>query len=560
MALLLLGALTWPLLFTYSGFSGDWENHLWLMWHQSLSIRSGGVPSLFLSSAYSVFNPIYAFYAGTLYSAAGALALAFGTMQVYVLVFVLDFAAAFGGWYWLGRTVGLNRWLALVPGLIFITSTYYIAIVYVQGDWPAFTGISMIPLMVGAGLSMIRADRVRYPTALVLSLATALFFGSHILTMLLGLTTLTLTGLAIVAIVPAARRRLSGQSFARVARFAVPAAMVSAWYLLPAVVYASRTHVGSGYASSHQALRATVWLVALRRLFTFSRSSGIGLPVPYYLAVALPVLAIVWVLLAMLVLPAGNRNRAWTRLFLIFVGIGVLITLFMTHVGLLIALPGPYSLIQFSYRLDIYVVAMVCAAVLAGLVLVKTAPRRARVWTWAAIPVCAVSLGGAIQQLLDYPYPGQDRYVTLAYFGEVETGNNEDYHDTSQRRIPDTGLPKLDFPFESVHGGSVTATTSLRPGTLATTNIAAGSYLVKLTGAKSVGVGATSNDMVLEIGSAPAADSSGQRTVTVSAGNSLPIVLGRVLTVCGVALLALQLLLVPAWRLLTRRARPRGAV
>jgi hypothetical protein len=50
-AVLLLGVLTWPLLFTYSGFDGDWEHHLWLVWHQSLSIQSGHFPSLFLDSS-----------------------------------------------------------------------------------------------------------------------------------------------------------------------------------------------------------------------------------------------------------------------------------------------------------------------------------------------------------------------------------------------------------------------------------------------------------------------------------------------------------------------------
>ncbi len=554
-ALLLIGAMAWPLVFTYSGFAGDWGHHLWLVWHQSGSIRSGGLPSLFLNSAYSVFNPIFAFYAGTLYSIGGALALVFGPLQVYIFVFILDFAAALGGWYWLGRMAGLGRWRAMVPGLIFITSTYYVVIIYVQGDWPEFTGISMIPLMVAAGLSLLRGERLHYPSALALSVSAVAFFGSHTITMLLGLTTLAIVGLASLAMVPDARRHLLRRAALRVAAIAVPSAMVSAWYLLPATVYASRTRIGSNYDEARQGLKGTVWLVGLKHLFTFSRTSGIGLPAPYYLALALPVLAVAWVIVGIFVLPAGNRNRVWTRILLICSGTAVLIAFAMTHVGVLLALPRPYTLIQFSYRLDIYVVMMLCAAVLAALVLAGTAPKRVRAWTWFAIPVCAVSLIGAIQQMSSYPYPGRDRYTTLEYNGEVETGNNQDYQDNSQRRIARRGMPKLVFPYEAVSGDSVSVSSSLRPGTLVSTNIAAGSYLVHVTGAKPVGVDAASNNMVLEIAAGGTGGSPG--TISVSAGDSLPIVLGRLLTLCGLAILALQLLFAPAYRLLRRR--PSGA-
>ncbi len=571
-ALLLLGAVTWPLLFTYSGFSGDWEHHLWLVWHQSLSIQSGNLPSLFLNSAYSVFNPIYAFYAGTLYSIAGTLALVFGPLQVYILVFVLDFAAALGGWYWLGRMAGLGRWPAMVPGLIFITSTYYVAIVYVQGDWPEFTGLSMVALMVASGISVLRADRLRLPAALALAASSLVFFGSHVLTMLLTLTTLGLAGLAIVILIPEARGYLTRRAAMRVASIAIPAAMVNSWYLLPTAVYASRTHVGSSYTVQREALKTTTWLVSMPHLFTFSRTSGIGLPPPYYLAFALPVLAIVWTLLGLLVLPVGNPNRAWTRLLLICSGLAVLIAVVMTHAGLLVALPNPYILMQFGYRLEIYVLMMLCAAVLAALALSRTASRRVRGWTWLAIPVCAASVIGAVQQVRGYPYPGQDRYVTLQYYGEVETGNNEDYQDNSERHISGKGLARLDFPFEAVRGDRVSVPTNLRPGTLVTTNIAAGSYLVHVTGAKVVGVDAASHDMVLAIGprsagangaggpQASATGSGSQATVSVSTSDSLPIVLGRVLSLCGLAGLAVRLLFVPVRRLMLRGGVRSGRV
>ena len=47
--LLLLLALAWPLLFSNSTFNEDWMNHLWYVWHQSLTIRADHLPSLFIN-------------------------------------------------------------------------------------------------------------------------------------------------------------------------------------------------------------------------------------------------------------------------------------------------------------------------------------------------------------------------------------------------------------------------------------------------------------------------------------------------------------------------------
>ncbi|HEX5853526.1 MAG TPA: hypothetical protein VFY36_10585 [Solirubrobacteraceae bacterium] len=568
----MIGVLAWPLLFTYSGFAGDWMHHLWFMWHQSLSIQSGHVPSFFLNTSYSVFNPIFAFYGGTLYTVTGTLSLALGEapMQAYILVYVLDFAAVLGGWYWLGRMAGLSRWLALVPGLIFATSAYYLAVAYVLGDWPEFTGVSMIPLMVAAGLSVLRADRLRIGAAIALTVSSILFFGSHNITIMLGLTTLAIAGLAIVVCVPDARRQITWRGSARVAGVVVPAALVSAWYLLPAIIYASRTRLGREYAHVHESLHATSKLVAFEHLFTLSRASALATPSPYPFAVSLPLLAIAWVLAGILILPWGGSNRMWRRLLLVCMGVASLVIVAMTHVGVLLALPRQYTLIQFSYRLESYVLLALCAAVLVALVLARGSERRLRIWTWLAIPVCAVSLIGAIQQLRGFPYPGQDRYTALDSYAEDSAGNNEDYQDPSAPILPRRKLKTLEFPPSTVYNDRVSVSVRMRPGTLVATNIAAGSYLLEVTGAKPVGVDSENDDLVLSIGDGGErhADEAGaptqpipEETISVGTGNSLPIVLGRLLTLSGLAILALELLLLPACRLfVARRANHRRVV
>jgi len=570
-AVLVLGALTWPLLFTYSGFApGDWEHHLWLMWHQSLSIKSNHFPSFFLNSDYSVFYPTYAFYGGTLYAVGGLLSLALGgaPLQSYILIFILDFAAAFGGWYWLGRMAGVGRWMSLIPGLIFISSAYYILAAYPQGDWPELTGISMIPLMLAGVLSILRADRLRLGAAIALAASSVLFFGSHNLTILLALTTVGLTSLVVYVCVPDARRSLTRRGVARVAGVIVPSALVSSWYLLPLLVYHSSARISTEYTQDREELTGNAWLVGVKHLFTFSRTAAPGM--------SLPTLAIVWVLAGILILPWGARNRMWVRLLLICSGMALVIGIAMTHPRLILALPRLYTQIQYSYRLEAYVLLGLCGAIVAALVLAGggsrrtpgPAPRaRVRVWLWMAVPVCAVSLGGAVQQLGSFEYPGQDRYTTLEHFGEVDTGDNRDYDDVSEPVIAGRDLTTVDIPAEAVHADRASFITYARPGTLIATNIGGGPNLVTLTGAKDVGVDSETGNMVIEVGSAqdtatgrtgPAQASSAPaagETITVSTAHGAPVVLGRLLTFIGVAILILELLLLPVYRRLARLDR-----
>lgn len=554
--LLLIGLLTWPLLFTSSGFGGDWAHHLWLVWHQSRALATAHVPTFFLNTSYSVFDPVFAFYGGTLFALTGLAALALGSVvQAYVLTYVLAFAAALAGWYWLARIAGIGRWLALAPGLVFVTSAHYVAVAYASGDWPEFVGVSMIPPMVAAGVSVLRADRLRMGAASALAASSLVFFGAHDITLLLGTSVLALNGLAIVALVPRMRRRLTLRGIARVAGVVVPAALVSAWYLLPAIAYGERTRLGHEFAHSQASIRENSWIVSAAHLFTFSRSTGLPLPAPYMLTSALPVVAIAWVLAGIGMWCACRRRdeRVWGRLFAIFCVLAVLIGIVMTHAGLLLALPGVYTRIQFGYRIENYVVLELCAAILAALALpVRRGVRAPRLWRWMALPVCIVSLVGVAQQLTGYPYPGSDRNSVFASYGEVYTGNNVDYQDDSEAVYYATG-PMLRFAPDAARGNTLSASVRLRPGALVATNIASGAYLVDVDGATPAGIDYPADDMVLRVGSAggstagrrgtghSAAGASRVYRITVTTGHSAPIALGRLLSAVGLATLALEL-------------------
>ena len=91
-----------------------------------------------------VFYPIFAFTGSTVYAIGGYLAIVLGDRPVaaYVLLQVLAFCIAFGGMTWLSRQVGLRGWRAQLPGVAFVTGTYYLTNLYGRGDFAEFFATS----------------------------------------------------------------------------------------------------------------------------------------------------------------------------------------------------------------------------------------------------------------------------------------------------------------------------------------------------------------------------------------------------------------------------------
>jgi hypothetical protein len=556
-----VGVLAWPMLFTTSGFRGDWEHHLWYLWHQSLAIRADHAPSLFLNTEYSVFYPQYAFYGGTIYALGGSLAIVLGNspLTAYILSYILCFAAAYGGWHWIARVVGLRGWSAHAPALLFVTSACYITLVYAEGDWPEFIAMSMIPLMVASGLSVVHAPRLRVLPALALVGSSAVFFGSHILTVLWASTLFALTFAAVAVCVPAARRQLRPRGLVRVAALLVPAVLVNGWFLAPLVAYASHTRIGSQYAVAYGDLRFTMRDVSFAHLFTFSRASTIG-EVPDY-ALSLPTLPIIWVLVSSALVLGRVRVGAWPRMLALFALATAGIIVVMTHAGIILALPKPYTLLQFSYRLETYVAMGVTACVLALLVILRSSPGRERRWIWTLVPVLAFSALGAIQQVDAYPHSSLPRAAVFTPDSEVFASAFDDYDYVPLPLASERALPKLYIPAGLVHDNHAALTVSVRPGQAVATNIGGGPDLLHITGASIVGVDQRAQ-LVLALASPPSDASPNPHTavtsdrISISEAQSAPVVLGRVSTLAGVLLLAVGLaaLLARSWRERTRGA------
>lgn len=564
-AVLLVGVLAWPLLFSHSYFTAQWLFELWYMWHQSLAIHADHVPSLFLSSRDGVLYPLYAFYGGTLCALAGALALALGNAPIgaYVITYLLGFAAAYGGWYWMARMAGLGRWWAQVPGLVFITSPYYLTLIYGRGDWPEFSGVSMIPLMVASGLSVLRAERLRAWPALALVGSTIVFFGSHNLTIVWGSTLLALGGLAILICVPSMRRQLTRAGAIRVIGLVVPALLVNAWYLLPDIAYESSTRIASEYPLWRQLLPGWMDLVSAQHLFTLSRASA-SLSDPAFV-LSLPILAMAWALVSCGMLLRQGMRGAWARILLIYSILTVAVAVLMTHAGLILALPRAYATLQFSYRLESYLLLSLSGAILAALALGRSGNRWVGLWRWTLIPVLIVAIGGGIQQADAHPQTA-DRSKVFNAWKAPGVPNAEavqaDYVDIDLPPLsePHEGSPAIDFTPSVVQDDRISATVRSVPGQLAYTNLQGAPSLVQVTGARIAGIDKAGYD-VLEIGphAHSARGTSGRSETALSTvqislrpADSPPVVLGRVLTLAAAVALLLQLV---ALAVRSRRAK-----
>jgi hypothetical protein len=559
--LLLVGALAWPLLFTSATFNEDWLNHLWYIWHQSLAIRANHLPSLFLNYSQGIFYPLYAFYGGTIYALAGALSLALGNapLDAYVLTYLLGFVAAYAGWYWTAHMFGLGRWLAHAPAIVFVTSASYLMIVYGLGDWPEFLAVSVMPLMIASGLAVLRDDQLRLLPAAALAGSSIVFFGSHLLTVIWGSSVLALVGVAILACVPDARRSIGWSNALRVLGLVVPALLVSAWFLLPTAAYESKTVIAQSYPIFRRLLRHSMYTVAVRHLFTLSRARASGTIV----TTALPVLAIAWVLAGIGIAVRARRHGTWMRLLLVLCAASALLLIVMTHAGLILALPRIYATLQFSFRLESYVLLAIAGAVLAVLVVNRDGDRASRYWTWTLVPVLVVSIVGAVQQADAHP-SGRSRSLALSSYLEptYEHEGLLDYVDDSVHVIK-ARLPHVSFPLQSVHDDRASVVVHEPPGQRVDTNIRSGPELVHVSGARIVGADLEADD-VLEIDpTTGAASRVGDRgsaaiateQISVNEADSFPIVAGRVLSGLALATLVVELLLLSARGRAFRRAR-----
>jgi hypothetical protein len=558
-----------PLLFTSNGFAPDFTNDMWLVAYQQHAIAAHVHPTLFLhTQQLGVFYPLFAFYGGTLFAVTGALAVVLGgsTVLAFEVATLAAIAAAYGGLFWLARQLGVKGLLAHAPALVFLTSAYYVSILYGKGAWAEFMAVSALPLVLAASLRLVRGRFSFWPAASLVA-ATVVFSGSHNITLLWG-STLVVGALVVYWLLSGASRELPWRRMLAVAGLIVLGGALNAWFLLPNVSYAHDANVASHIVP----WSATRLYNTFGMLFDPLREVPTGNETPG-LYVQAPVLALVWGLIA---LPLSLRyRRLWAGVATGLIVLAGLLVLTMSSAAWS-SLPSFFQAAQWAHRLQTYV-----ALAIAGLVLVGTLALTRRAQSGRATRLdrpLALGLGVVVafgvalcawQLWVPNTHIDQAGFSSYAHRAEALSGPStllpkswnagSDYGDRALPIYQTTGEFRFD-PTE-VHDDRLVALASLPPGLQPfTTNLLGNPNLVHVGGGARV-VGRTSSRYECPGGCWEGGFLVLQRTtngsqpvpVELTAELSAPVVLGRIVTAAA-AVLLLALAVVTA----VRRRRRRG--
>jgi hypothetical protein len=549
----LLVVISWTMLTGASHLLSDFAADAWLMQNQAEALRHGTFPSLSLTSPFAAFYPVFAFYGGTLFAFGGVITLLVGDVRAAeTIVYLLALAGAYGGWLWLARLAGVRSWAAHAPAILYVTAPYVVTNINVRQDLAELVATAMIPLLLASALSVLRADRLRAGPAAALAVSTVVFGGSHNLTLLWGTTILTIVAAAVVVGAPQTRSWVTRRGVLRVLAVVVPAMAVNAWYLLPDIAYHSDTIIANRIDEWKALLREPHPELAAKNLFALGHPtafSGSGL------SLTLPVLAMAWVVVAAVVSRAQWRETAGRMLaVLMFLTAGVFAV--MVDAQWILALPDPWAMIQFSYRLETFVLFGICGAVIAALVLLD---RRGRRWLIGLLlPILVFSVIGADVQRHDAPrYP----YESDSNIDTFNTFNIGDFADgRGSQQFPNSGSKQLNVARADVAGGVLDI--DAVPGEVIYTNLLTPAKMLDVRGARIVGKwpapGSFHNwqtrwAVVLQVDRDAATP--GKAHVVIREARSLPIVGGRIISILGLLGLAANAAVIAraAWR---RRRAP----
>ena len=211
-------------------FFVDWRNHLWLVAKQTSYVREHLGPTFFVNTLdFGWFYPIYAFYGGTLYYLTALGGAAVGSPWVaYVGSYVLAIAAAFQGWTWLAPAFS---WTVRARAVCLSRGA---ADAYGRGAWTEFIAISMLPLVLASGWSLLASRTARPFPAAMFVVAVVVLSGSHGITLLYGSIFVCAAFAAGLRLNPAAIRL---PRLLLTAGLGVLAVSINGWFLVPLVTY-----------------------------------------------------------------------------------------------------------------------------------------------------------------------------------------------------------------------------------------------------------------------------------------------------------------------------------
>jgi hypothetical protein len=534
-----------PILFTDRTFASDWGNHYWLIYMQGLNISSLGAPSIYLQSTLGAFYPYYAFYGGTFYAVTGSLADVFDTEFAVLLATAAAIAANYLGWTWMAMQAGVRGWRIQLPGLIAATAPLAVSNLYGRGGIPELVATSMLPLVAAAGISLVREERLRLRDAATFVVALVFLTGSHVLTMVWGLTVLALLAVVLVASYwPFVKER--AVHFLRLVWLGALAACINAWMLGPLILFHSKTVENAPDPLLQQQYSNA------ENLFRILRDAPDLPNITGDVNAALPVLALLWALACGVAFWRVLAPRSRALALGLLVALGALVLLILDS-SLIWDLPEFLQYIQFPYRLVTY--ADFCIVGLVTLVLAGLERREGSAGSFAAVAVLAAiaafNLVISVQENFEVRswLSGRAEAVASAvrpppsWYAIIQFGDGEG-------RVVQPTLPApLTVPVDDGIRDSYRVEYPPGPEGTAQTNIDTGPYLVDVSGATPVGRN-EAGQMVVRLPPSPHQP----RVVVVSAKDGAAVVASRWLSLVALAFSLLAL----AATLLRRRRRGRS--
>jgi hypothetical protein len=525
-----------PALFTNSGFIDDWVDHLWLSWMQSREIAATGHPSLFFNAEpMGVFYPNFAFYGGTLYAIAGYMSVITGSpVAVFVGMIVAAFMSAYGSTFWIARDAGVPRLAAHLPALVLVSGAYYLSLAYGRGSWPELLATSAIPLILASAIRIVRRG-TSVPSVSLLIVATVIWSGSHNITLMWGAMFIAAVGAALLIAFAPVLTIVHGQRLAAVGGVVIVSVMVNGWFLFVDLSYGLHTEV-----ASFRAISGAISGLFSRASIVFDPLRARATDATYLRShfTELPVLALVW----LGVVVAATRLRDWTvpvrRAFAILGALLAVLIVLLLDESVWTKLPSVLSVIQFTFRLETYIVMAIVGLLILALTMVSRmqgAWRKAMLSALAAISIFNVALG--VWQVWNsnaWYYPYSPRYLAnRASVLRFTDHTPPTWYETGQLReiadqiVPTEGTVRLDP--RAIHGDSTTQDVRVPPGEgPVASNIAASGNLVSVRGLRIAG--RTANGFL-----ALERPSDGRTLVrlTVALADTTPIQLGPIISVLG---------------------------
>jgi hypothetical protein len=544
-----------PALFTPYGFGPDYTNHLWLVWQQGEAISNNLHPTLYLQiNEHGIFEPFYGFYGGTLYAIAGALSALAGNhpYPVYVASFGVCAALAYGGMWWLGRQLGLSRWVAHLPAFVVVTAAYYLTDAYARGAWPEFVAVSSIPLFLAGALYLLTRPWRAVPVLLFV-LATVVLTGSHNITLLWSVIVIGPT--AVVLWFAAKRSRPASRTIVAVLALGVAAVAINAWFLLIDARYAADTMAWAQNLNFLQSFGGYFYFDNVWNVLDPLRQTPVQSDT-YGLTIAAPIAAF---LFGLVVLGLGwEQVRAGSRLlratwWILLTIMAVLVVLLVMPASWWVKLGTPFTDIQFPYRLAGWLLMAIGVQLVVTLRLARAMPRRRRrIAAGLAAVLVLLTIVQASAQLYSSTRLNEETHFVFHTrtdaFASGPTGMPASYYaegiyanydapvvEPGSRAItletPKPGQTKLEETVPLPEG----------PGAVAT-NVIGGPYVVKIEGMKLVG----RTSAGLAVVEPPANHGKTARvTVTADAGGTetagvVISILGIVVTLALIAFLAFR--------------------